>query len=321
MENFIFVGGCLKDPKDKRDFRLVGIQSPIVLPDEFYLEDNFLVKYQDGIPSCTAQAQTHHKERQENVRLSARYVMAKTKEIEGNTDWGAYIRTTFKAVNQFGVPEDTMLPEPDVKMTWEEYLKPALSDLIEQNAMTHRSRSYWRIETDHESIKQAIFQNKQSVVIAIPWYPSYNKTDKDGILAQPDNNPKGHAVEVIGWGEKGLRIKNSFGSNWGDRGYFWYEDGAQRKIKDAWCSLDIPIQLPVDVRYGQTRTWTNYLKEKAVAFNTWLFKKIGRLPNNREINALVYGFWDFEAVFKGSVSDKWLYYTKPQYLKDFGLNL
>ncbi len=50
--------------------------------------------------------------------------------------------------------------------------------------------------------------------------------------------------------------------------------------------------------------------EKATAFNPWLIRKIKRLPSNIEINALWYGKWDFEAVFKGRVNGLWLYKNK-----------
>lgn len=312
--DFQFVGGCLKDKRDKRDFRIAGIQAPVSLPYEFYLDGaNFPPKMQWSRPSCTSQAQATHKERQERVKLSARYIMAKTKELEGNTGWGAYIRNTFKAVNQFGAPEEHLLPEPEAVMSWQEYLKPNFTEILNANAARHKSGSYWRVETRVEAIKQSIYQNKQSVSIGIPWFSSYNRPNQDGTLPPPDRDSLGHAIEVIGWKGNQLRCKNSFGENWGDHGYFWYEDSPQRKIWDAWTSLDLPEKYPVDDKYGQVRTWAGYLREKSFAFNLWLHAEIKRLPNNREINALAYGYHPFENVFRGAIGDKWLYMTWPEY--------
>ena len=84
---------------------------------------------------------------------------------------------------------------------------------------------------------------------------------------------------------------------------------------DLYTSLDYPKELPVDNRYGIKRTWASFMRERAMAFNAWLFAQIGRLPNNREISALAYGFWDFESVFRGKVGDKWLHTTKPEHEK------
>lgn len=198
IENFKFVGGCLKDKKDKRDFRLAGIQQPVPLPDEFYLTFDLGVKTQYSRPSCTAQAQSSHKEKQEKIKLSARFIMAKTKELEGNSNWGAYIRNTFKIVHDIGAVDEYLLPEPDATMSWEEYIKVNTNGLLEY-AKKHRSGSYWRVEPNVEAIKQAIYQNKQSVVIGIPWFQSYNKTGSDGILPPPDKNALGHAVEVCSY--------------------------------------------------------------------------------------------------------------------------
>ncbi len=54
---------------------------------------------------------------------------------------------------------------------------------------------------------------------------------------------------------------------------------------------------PCDKRYGKLRTWKSFLYEQQCAFNPWLIKKIGRLPNNREIAKLVYGFWSQDEVY------------------------
>jgi hypothetical protein len=137
------------------------------------------------------------------------------------------------------------------------------------------------------------------------------------MLPKPDYSVGGHAVDVIGWDDTklALRVKNSWGSEWGDHGYFWLPYEFIDKVWDAWCSLDIPEKFPVDDRYGIKRTWNSYLRERSMALNPWLVKKINRLPNNREINAMAYGFWSFDSVFNGKVKDIWLKITKPAAIK------
>ena len=71
----------------------------------------------------------------------------------------------------------------------------------------------------------------------------------------------------------------------------------------------------VATRYGYKRTWFGYLKEKIVAFNPWLIVKLKRLPNNFEINAFVYGHWDYKIVTDPDKYDIWTRYTKPEYQK------
>ena len=78
---------------------------------------------------------------------------------------------------------------------------------------------------------------------------------------------------------------------------------------DAWMSLD-DTGFPVEIRYGQPRNL--YALEKLTAFNPWLIHKIGRLPNNLEISALVYGKWDWFYIYQINIGKIWLYYTKDQ---------
>ena len=70
---------------------------------------------------------------------------------------------------------------------------------------------------------------------------------------------------------------------------------------------DVTFQLanvhPVDTRYGQP---LNVLAETKMRANVWLINKITRQPTQRELNGLVYGHWEFQAVFQNSVGDVWL---------------
>ena len=47
----------------------------------------------------------------------------------------------------------------------------------------------------------------------------------------------GHAVSVVGYNEEGLRIRNSWGINWGERGYYTMPWEDFDKIKEAWAII------------------------------------------------------------------------------------
>lgn len=305
--------GALKDKPDRRDYRLAGVHAPVELPFSFRLNDPFPLKNQDGIGSCTAQSTSYHKQLQENFELSPRYLFQVIKnKIEKNKNYGAYTRNAFQALVDYGICELGFCPE--VYDSLDEYLNDkGNSETMEKNAASHKSKSYWRIDADFESIRQAIYQNKQAVVISIPWYPSYNYAP-NGYLDIPDykkGTDAGHAIAVFGWLDNNwLIIKNSWGDGWGLNGMCYFH--RDYPIWDVWCSLDIDQELPVKLRYGQPR---NYPMEKVTAFNPWLIKKIKRLPSNIEINALWYGKHNFDTVFKGVNGNVWLNETKPQLLK------
>jgi len=320
-KNFSLGVGAIKDSRDDRDFRLCSIQAPVATPQSFALEDLFPSKNQFSRGSCTSQAQAHHKERQEKKRIGARPIMAWTKRLEGNKGYGAMTRNTFKIVNSIGCCEESFCPEPEASMSWEEYIDVEnLPFKCEEKALEHKSASYWRVENSVEDIKQAIFKNKNSVVISMDWRREFNRPPANGVLSPSTSASSvgGHAVEIEGWDDVRsiLDVKNSWSNAWGVGGKFFLPyEFFKDLVWDAWCSLDIPADMPVDKYYGRQRTWTTYMLEKKFAFDPWLKKKINRLPNNREIKGLAYGFWGFDSVFRGKVGDIWLKITKPEAMK------
>lgn len=300
-------GGAKKDQRDRRDYQLSGISGGVVsLPQSFRLTDPFPIKDQNGFGSCTGQATVGHKQLQEGIELSARFAYAMTKKLEGNKEWGAYTRNQFKVLCDVGaVPEEMWsekhnIPEQEY-LDWEK-----IPQYLIEDAKVHRSKKYWRIDPDFDSIKKAIFQYKQAVVISVPWYSSYNQPNEGYLELNTALGWKwGHAILVVGWQDDWLTVKNSWGNDWGLNGMCYFKK--DYPIWDCWISTDHEKKLPVEDRYGKKR---NFLLEKATAFNPWLIKKIKRLPSNLEVNALAYGFWDFEAVFKGRLKDVWLYEIK-----------
>lgn len=315
--------GALKDKKDRRDYRLCSITPAVEIPKQrFQLEEKFGVKYQDGRGSCTAHAQTHHKERQEGVLLSARFVMALTKELEGNKKYGAYTRNTFKVVNEHGSCEENLYPEPSPTMSWKEYVDTRyIPEECYANGKKHKSKSYWRVGNSIQAIREALVTYNNSVTLSMAWYKDFGARHKEGVLPidiSEDNYVGGHAVECTGFDdhERYLIVKNSYSERWGDDGFCYLPyDLFNAVVWDVWTSMDLPEVLPVDERYSQIRTWQTFLREKAMAFNPWLHNKIGRLPNNREIKGLAYGFWCWETVFLGKNGDLWLHMTKPEAIK------
>jgi len=86
----------------------------------------------------------------------------------------------------------------------------------------------------------------------------------------------GHAVEIVGWGEDSVGkdtvpywiVKNSWGADWGDSGYFWisYYDSVAVKYSAAFCDAVStesyatnyqydPLGWTTSVGYGTTTAW------------------------------------------------------------------
>lgn len=81
------------------------------------------------------------------------------------------------------------------------------------------------------------------------------------------------------------------------------------------------MERPVDRRYGKKRTWAGFMLEKKYMYYwipgtpaSYIYRKIGRSPSERELNGLVYGHWDFSVIFENSKEDVWLDHTKEGFL-------
>jgi len=320
-EKFFFTTGAKRDLVDIRDRYIAGITLVgAVLPKQvFRIFDPFSAKNQYSLPSCTSQAQAHHKERQEQRKSSARFIMALTKQLEGNTNFGAYTRDTFSVVQKIGICEDRFYPEPNSSMKWEEYIDTTkIPENCYEDASAHKSASYWRVGNDTNELKTVLLQYKNSVVCSMEWFKEFN-TPNNGLLPSNFNNTVGgHAVDLVGFDDfkEYFIFKNSWGNGWGDNGHFYMPYNIFNKvIWDLWCSLDIPVEMPVDNYYGEKRTWATYILERSFAFSPWIRNKINRLPNNREIKGLAYGKWSADTVFSGKTGEFWLSMTKPAAMK------
>jgi murein DD-endopeptidase MepM/ murein hydrolase activator NlpD len=109
---------------------------------------------------------------------------------------------------------------------------------------------------------------------------------------------------------------------------FW-ENGWQKDYENGYkgCIDPLPFlkdaqfdKLPIDERYGREKVWSAEFQMRFK--NTWLhrqfFSRLKRHPDsitNRELNALVYGSWDFETVFLNpTMAIHWMVQTKQDYL-------
>lgn len=313
MENGL--GAIFEKPR-RDDYRVAGITPQDAIPlQDFELGDPFPVKNQYQRGSCTNQAYAHHKERIEQKPMSARFGMALTKKLEGNTEYGAITANAFRVGQNSGTCEEPLYPEAPSAMSWEDYLDTArIPSGTYPNADTHKSQSWWYVNPEVVDIRRALIQhgkkNNASVVLSMKWYNEFNRP-KNGVLpTRYSSYVGGHAVDCIGFldSKQLLKCKNSFGPSWGDNGYFYIPYSIVSDLMNGGnTSLDIPEKLPVDSQYGKKR---NLFLEQKTAFNPWLYAKIKRLPSNREISAIVYGGYAYEEVFKGTIGDAWLYKTK-----------
>jgi hypothetical protein len=345
MEQF-YVTGAIKDKKDNRDYKIEDLLgSPtlevVELPKDFEVSPITWVKNQLQQPSCVGQATTASKEPEEGVKLSARSLYARCKQMDGNYDWGTSFRQAQEAMIKYGACEEEYFPEPKQALEITTYANTKLmNDFVVANAELHANESYYSIGkkwngTEYNyfyDVMQAMYTYKSRVVTGCDWYTGYNNlSDTQYALHEPTGNlAGGHAFYINGWrthnGELQLILVNSWGSAWGDGGKFYAnKEWFNKHAYFSWINIDLQKKLPVDKRYYPMenkfykeedtgwRPYNKYLEEKAM-LAYWTIK-LGHMPSERELRGAIYGMWDKEALWGGRVGDAWLYVQKPTWDK------
>lgn len=223
--------GWQPDLPDQRDFQYKAPQAFIKkLPLKIDLRRRCPPVYDQGqIGSCTANAIGGAfefglmKQKAAAVFIPSRlfiYYNERVLEHSVNNDAGAQIRDGMKSVNKLGVCPETLWPYIIKKFA----KKPPASAY--KNALTHQVLSY-------ERVTQSLNQMKGCLAAGYPFvfgftvYESFEEATvaKTGKLNMPGNKEKvvgGHAVMAVGYNENSKRfiVRNSWGSNWGLKGYF-----------------------------------------------------------------------------------------------------
>ena len=185
---------------------------------------------QGHLGSCTANAIGfcyHFDELKQNNQSSfipsRLFIYYNERNMEGHTsdDSGAEIHDGVHTINTIGVcPEDNW--PYDINKFSE---KPA--DNCYELAKNHQSVSYQAVEQSIDQLRAAIISGFP-VVFGFTVYDSFESPDvtKTGIMPMPKEGEKilgGHAVAIVGFDDtqKLFIVRNSWGENWGDKGYFY----------------------------------------------------------------------------------------------------
>lgn len=175
------------------------------------------------------------------VALSRLFLYWEERNIEGTVseDSGAKIRDGMKVLKKIGV-----CPETDWPYDTSTFANmPTDQDVID--AEPYKISEYHRIISLGQ-LKTAVAENLP-VVIGIDVYSSFESDEValSGIVPMPDKATEqllgGHAVLVVGYDDtkSQLIVRNSWGSSWGDKGYFYlpYDYYNHGYISDCWTSF------------------------------------------------------------------------------------
>ncbi len=223
--------GWVPDLPDQRDFKYAAPRPVLkVLPPKTDLRKHCPPVYDQGqLGSCTANAISAAfefelmKANKSNVFMPSRlfiYYNERVMEHSVKSDSGAQLRNGIKSVNKQGVCTENLWPYHVQKFA----SKPAQS--CYKDALTHQVLMY-------QSVSRSLNQMKGCLADGYPFvfgFTAYEyfesvQVAKTGKLNMPAKNEAvvgGHAVAAVGYNNAAKRflIRNSWGGNWGMKGYF-----------------------------------------------------------------------------------------------------
>uniref|UniRef100_A0A6H1ZFI8 Putative peptidoglycan binding protein n=1 Tax=viral metagenome TaxID=1070528 RepID=A0A6H1ZFI8_9ZZZZ len=220
--------GLIKSPDDFRDVKakdLLGAIELTPLPETYRIPYSLPTKNQENTPECvgwSCASIKDEKERREQNETDANgsFIYKEAKKIDGIPNIkGTYFRIGLQVMKTIGVQ---MLPTSKIQGL------PAIFKI----------GWYIRVDCDIESLKRAIYQ-WGAVLIGFHVYPdSWNSAYiKKGTIVVG-----GHATIAVGWNKDYIIGQNSYGENWGDKGYFYFNENYLPF--ESWAVVsDIPTNL------------------------------------------------------------------------------
>lgn len=185
---------------------------------------------QGHLGSCTANAIgfCYHydelKEKESEPFIPSRlFIYYNERNLEGHvdTDSGAEIHDGIQVIHTIGVCSEIEWPYNIDHFTD----KP--TDECYNNAKNHKTIDYRAVNQNLEQLKSALIEG-YPVVFGFNVYESFESEEvaKTGIMPIPKDGEKllgGHAVALVGFDDNNKRfiVRNSWGANWGDKGYFY----------------------------------------------------------------------------------------------------
>lgn len=228
MNNYIY--GWRPQRPDFRDRVFTPTTQAHVLPSKVDLRPECPPIVDQGqLGSCVSNATagahefTQMKEKQIKFAPSRLFIYYNCRAMEGTIkqDAGADIRDGFKSISQQGVCDEAIWPYNIAKFK----NKPLVR--CYKAALKHKAVQYLAVTPTLDQVKGCLADGFP-FVFGISVYASFESdaVAKTGVVPMPATNEQnlgGHAIMAVGYDDSTQRftIRNSWGTSWGDQGYFY----------------------------------------------------------------------------------------------------
>ena len=178
---------------------------------------------QENLGSCTANAIAgayafeHLKQGEGEFNPSRLFIYYNERVIEHTIkqDAGAIIRDGFKVIHKKGVCSEESWPYVISKFD----VKPSKQCFSE--ALKNQAIQYMAVQQTPLQLKSCLADG-YPFVFGFMVYSNFMNIGANGIMPMPAGAVEGgHAVMCVGYNETHYIIRNSWGSKWGDKGYFY----------------------------------------------------------------------------------------------------
>ena len=226
--------GWIRDLPDIRDQDFLAAIPHATLPDEFDLAtaypDRILpILDQGDIGSCVFNAGVslvyYDMVRQKLLPFMPSrlqwYYNTRVREHTVKSDSGATITDACKVFKSKGV-----CPEAEWTYTEENlFKKPSVK--AAKDALSCKGLKWEHVHQNNNALQQMLYAGNP-IIFGISVYDSFESKEaaKTGMIPMPRSDETllgGHGISMTGWSDKlgAYRCRNSWGTGWGDKGWFW----------------------------------------------------------------------------------------------------
>lgn len=233
--------GAIFSGYDARDYKLVYTASGVEFPKEFELKMRG-IKNQGAVGSCVAHSLSsiieyyNYTQTGDASEMSVGYIYG-NRNTSDHKEPGMVMRDALEVVRKYGDVKNDLFPyNREVPEMIELYERQG-KKLFKQG-YPNRISQYARV-TSFNAVKAALMAGNP-VLMAMCWFADM-ETDEDGVLhTEFKGYDGGHCMFIYGWDERGWKVQNSWGEDWGKGGCLILP--YEMPIEEVWTLTDNIIE-------------------------------------------------------------------------------